>query len=1474
MDGALKAADRRTAKKKAAARKLRRGLNSTISGASLPVSSRKRPPPPFRRTFDTAGEAAERFAAENADFLTPVRDRGEPKEAVLEWLRSNAHGRTGRMQARDLSQTPWAKRMLADPDPILAALRNVFGHAKGRRWDRVDWDAIRALGETLAEFAGEDAGTGGWTWFPIAIEDDDAKILDRLSVEGDPEAYRRFAASLSEREVEQVAQTYAEEVGRLAQCMPPQRRTIVQERLAEILTWKTKGIPDSVCGQKVYAGHTCDLEPLHGELRQLRDACESDAAFMRWRNAAVQRSPRPGSAAADVEDGGGPVPLVPVEAFEGEEPETPSCTLSEAARVMGSAGNRKRRKEAKSRRKLREERAAKRRAERERISAERKAQRESRSKASAKKPPATAGASKESSAAKGKAATPTSTRTRSTTKGSKAPTKATASTKGKAPAKANAAKVSSAAFDADAANRVLGPTGWQLTEVTVNATTGFVRVSVEQRDYTSKRGRLVTLLRSGRASAVVVVRDVTALMAGAFESFWTVLDTLGQERFGTLSEGLEHLGTYLRDNGKGAVASAAIRGVLQPLASTSGLAFRGGDTPSPASKQQVATKLRFFGRDAESKDRRMDRAAGLAVLQGGAPPPWAVYVFAHHQSRKFRDVKGSGDSRAAIYGPFGIHFHLDRSLQVLRQQLVDDRLSSDDRELLEALEGFRARLGPPSPTVAAEGKKDDFPAAPEGLSLEERIVRGSPRDRMLFERHGDDDIGTLVVQFIDGRVTVAQNTRLEEHGLARGGVLTDDGWVLYQSIKGGGDPRAAPTTNQTGGWTFYTGWAPKHYRAAGYATAVRDPLSGQESPDRAAKRARWGVAPHLAIKRLDKATLGAAMLEDLPSIEPATLHKIGLVSFGLAGNVVHGTKVEEALWDLVDAGQVEHTLSTMMGLAKERAKEKFDFVLFRTRGSTKNPSAELIAAFEASQAARAERRAEREAAEKAAQEAYEAKDRVETVPVGDVFTPEVMRQVQPKHVAKAIKRVVETRRLLPAGHRLSARTPRAGVVYLSDSTRGRRDPAGVEAGMQTLFPQYRAKLGQWELHLVPGSRGSVDQLTVLTRAYADTLRVLALREAGVATDEGTLLDEAVPPVNEGAVRMARPKKCGAQWCAEVAGEARVGDPLRVASRQGKHWDAVVTEVVQTRTAKGRGRKPGVVSLVRATRLPPRVLRGRSGQSAGSSGAARTPAVTEASGRQGSLVTPEEEGFALTHPKGTAAVHGKAAGTGGTQSVLPGVSRKVSAKALTEMKEREQGRKRAAAKLSDMSRMTTSVLSSTLFDLEAGGVADGSPAQRKAHHKHVAAVLDELLTRGGLEPLPAARSSEQASDQVLATMSEVDVDNALRGGALAAARWVATNIGYALAEDFAARGISIVREAESQRSRRAQSLYLVQDGALVGYQGVRSRLTVRRHGDDYVLEVEGWPVEVADLARRRARAVFEDPRLGMRDRGDGSTWRRP
>lgn len=879
---------------------------------------------PFRRTFDSAKQAAEEFYGQNIDFVRPLVETGEPREAVREWLRSN-HGKTGRMRVKDSSETPWARKIIQASNPIRAALTNVFGHAKNRRWDQVDWDSIRALGEAMVDAATDTSGPMGWYWYPVATEDDDAKILDRLSVEGDMDAYRRFAKTLSAKEVQRVADTYAEEVKRLTKCMPADRRRRVKARIEEIRSWAEKGIPENVCGQQVYSGHTCDLEPIHGEMQRLREACSSDAAFTDWLNSAVSRSPRAGSV-AELEDGNDDMPgFVPASAFEGDPDAKQSapedaCTPSNAAKVMGKLAAKKRRENAAKRRKVRETNAALRKAERERVSAERKAQRERK-------------------------------------RSKKAPRK------------------------------------------------------------------------------------------------------------------------------------------------------------------------------------------------GSSKP-----------------------------------------------------------------------------------KKTKYSTEPLPLTHEERIaIGGNARDKALFEKHGKGRVGRLVVDYIDGSITAAENRELEALGLAKNDMLTDDGWVLYRSIKGDGDPK--------------------------------------------------------------------------PASAPAPVQA-----------------------------------STPSG-----------------------------------------------------------------IPVRDVFTADVMRKVKPKHVAKVIKVLVEKERLLPPGHTLSARTPREGIVYLTARAK-RVDHAAVTRLMQRLFPDYQERLGaQQELHLVPNGYER-DVLKTIAPRYADTLRVLALREAGVKTNESTVIDQATPKVNDTAVRPGSPAKCAGEWCVEVVGQVSIGDPLVVTTRRGKTWNAVVTEIVKTRTQGGVVR-----TLVRSSKLPSDLLRERPVDMLSANGRPEARPVIP-KGAQGSLVTPEQEGFALTHPKGTAAVHGKSAGTGGTQSTLPGVSRKVSAQKMTEM----QARSRRAARASGSSINSRSIDS----------------------------------------------------------MTEDDVSNAFYGkyDGFFSPLWLLNNILQKIPQDISGKGFEF-RLGKRVDDASGQGAYaeLYRNNKRLTHGRKNATLSVERRGAYYVVGLEGMPKAFATAIAKVASEVMNNPKLGMQDNGD-MVWR--
>lgn len=97
-------------------------------------------------------------------------------------------------------------------------------------------------------------------------------------------------------------------------------------------------------------------------------------------------------------------------------------------------------------------------------------------------------------------------------------------------------------------NAALAPTGWQVMEATANATTGFVKVVLEQRDTASGEGRSLVLLRSCWGAAVVERRDILELRPGMYRHFWEVVDHLGGRKYGGIRSAFRGVATYLEDN--------------------------------------------------------------------------------------------------------------------------------------------------------------------------------------------------------------------------------------------------------------------------------------------------------------------------------------------------------------------------------------------------------------------------------------------------------------------------------------------------------------------------------------------------------------------------------------------------------------------------------------------------------------------------------------------------------------------------------------------------------------------------------------------------------------------------------------------------------------------------------------------------------------------------------------------------------------
>lgn len=190
-------------------------------------------------------------------------------------------------------------------------------------------------------------------------------------------------------------------------------------------------------------------------------------------------------------------------------------------------------------------------------------------------------------------------------------------------------------------------------------------------------------------------------------------------------------------------------------------------------------------------------------------------------------------------------------------------------------------------------------------------------------------------------------------------------------------------------------------------------------------------------------------------------------------------------------------------------------------------------------------------------------------------------------------------------------------------------------------------------------------------------------------------------------------------------------------------------------------------------------------------------------------------------------------------------------------------------------MTTAKLQALLFELEGEPGVDAWPRGRAAaHHENIGAATAELFARGVLEPVLFGGGG--VNERPLTAMSTDDLDNAFRGkpSDFAAPRWLATNIAYVLAPQFEGGGLSLVRGRQHKASDRAESLYVVRKGALLAYGGQRARVTVRRSGGYFMVEVEGMPKSVARLVASAVRTVLGDSALQMRAQdSSGMTWRR-
>ena len=119
------------------------------------------------------------------------------------------------------------------------------------------------------------------------------------------------------------------------------------------------------------------------------------------------------------------------------------------------------------------------------------------------------------------------------------------------------------------AAKILRPLGWRLLDVSVNETSGFVRIVAEARDWSRREGVQVLLQRSSFDSVVLEYRHRVVLRDGMYTAEWEVAEWLGRRRFADISSAAREMLHYACDNNAlgalGPMEAAAREAQLAPL---------------------------------------------------------------------------------------------------------------------------------------------------------------------------------------------------------------------------------------------------------------------------------------------------------------------------------------------------------------------------------------------------------------------------------------------------------------------------------------------------------------------------------------------------------------------------------------------------------------------------------------------------------------------------------------------------------------------------------------------------------------------------------------------------------------------------------------------------------------------------------------------------------------------------------------------
>lgn len=256
--------------------------------ASAPLL-RSATPPRIGATFASAEAALREFVGRNQWFFeADALDGADLSDVVRPWL-DGLDSAIGKRHARAID-TRAGRRILAAPQGapmVRAALRYVFGRAKGRRWRAVDWrDVDSLLGAVKAQLVddvertGVPAPAGAWS-YPLGsgLVERDA-LVEQAAEDLGPRRARALVRWITSQDLWDLVDRGRRALAEGATCIGKPEARAARRRLGVMRRWALRPelMPDWACAASDRGGAAglCLVPALAAEVAALEAACGVD----------------------------------------------------------------------------------------------------------------------------------------------------------------------------------------------------------------------------------------------------------------------------------------------------------------------------------------------------------------------------------------------------------------------------------------------------------------------------------------------------------------------------------------------------------------------------------------------------------------------------------------------------------------------------------------------------------------------------------------------------------------------------------------------------------------------------------------------------------------------------------------------------------------------------------------------------------------------------------------------------------------------------------------------------------------------------------------------------------------------------------------------------------------------------------------------------------------------------------------------